>query len=482
MGQAQRDMMTGTSAPILVWVRRDLRLSANPVLAEAAASGRPVIPVFVLDEVVETHGAAPQWRLGLGVETFARALEGIGSRLILRRGRALEVLRALVAETGAASVWWSRLTDPDSRKRDEGVKAGLKAAGLEARSFPGHLLFEPWTVETGTGGFYRVYTPYWRAVKDRPVPVPPPAPKALHAPEGWPASDRLEDWRMGAAMDRGAAVVRPWLRLGEAAAADRLAAFMERGIDGYAEARDRVAEDGTSGLSENLTHGEISVWTCWHAGQRALQEGRQGAETFLKELVWRDFAHHLAFHTPHLTVRNWRPEWDGFPWNDDPARPEVLAWRQGRTGFPFVDAAMREMYVTGRMHNRARMITASVLTKHLMTNWKIGMDWFADCLVDWDPASNAMGWQWSAGSGPDAAPYFRVFNPESQAEKFDPRGLYRRRWIAEGQARPPETALAYFDAVPRSWGLSPAARPPAPVIGAAEGRARALAAYGARKA
>jgi deoxyribodipyrimidine photo-lyase len=237
-------------------------------------------------------------------------------------------------------------------------------------------------------------------------------------------------------------------------------------------------KDGTSGLSENLTHGEISARVCWHAGLRAMAEGKAGAETFLKEVIWRDFAYHLIYHTPHITSRSWRPEWDGFAWNTDATHPDVQAWMRGRTGLQAIDAAMREMYVTGRMHNRARMLVASYLTKHLLTHWKIGMDWFAECLVDWDPASNAMGWQWSAGSGPDATPYFRVFNPETQAEKFDPLGRYRRAWLAEISSQPPASALSFYEAIPRHWGLSPQDGYPAqPVVDAATGRRRALDAY-----
>jgi deoxyribodipyrimidine photo-lyase len=469
-----------TSTPILYWVRRDFRLGDNPALSAAAAYGAPIIPVFIVDEVVEGHGAAPKWRLGLGAEVFGAALEGAGSRLIVRRGRALDVLRALIAETGAREVHWNRLYDPASRARDEGVKAALTAEGIAARSHAAHVLFEPWTVETGTGGFYRVYTPFWKAVRERDPGQPLPAPR-LTAPETWPASDDLADHALGAAMDRGAEVVLPHLAVGERAAQARLDAFLADGIDAYAEARDDLARNGTSQLSENLTHGEISARTCWWAGRRAMEEGRAGAETFLKELVWRDFAHHLVHHTPHIVARNWREEWEAFAWNTDAERADVVAWQRGRTGMAIVDAAMRELYVTGRMHNRARMLVASYLTKHMLTHWKIGLDWFEDCLVDWDPASNAMGWQWSAGSGPDATPYFRVFNPETQAEKFDPHGRYRRRWVAELSAQPPETALAFFEAAPRSWGLSPRdAYPARPVVDAAEGRRRALAAYESR--
>ena len=406
-----------TQAALIYWVRRDLRLGDNPALIAAVASGRRVIPVFIHDECVEALGAAPKWRLGLGVAAFARALEGIGSRLILRRGAALGVLQGLIAETGAAAVHWARLYDPEAKVRDTAVKAALKAQGVEAVSHAGHLLFEPWTVQTQSGGFYRVYTPFWKAVKGRDVAGALHAPVALPAPEVWPASDTLDDWRMAAAMRRGAAVVAKHVRVGEAAALTRLNDFLDGPVQDYREARDRPDIEATSRLSENLTYGEISPRTIWHAGYRAMLEGKRGAEHFLKELVWREFSYHLIHHTPQITTRNWKPEWDDFPWSGDSTLSE--AWRQGRTGVQFVDAALREMYVTGTMHNRGRMIVASYLTKHLMTHWKVGLDWFADCLVDWDPAANAMGWQWAAGSGPDAAPYFRVFNPETQAAKFD---------------------------------------------------------------
>jgi deoxyribodipyrimidine photo-lyase len=465
-----------TDGPVILWFRRDLRLGDHAALAAAVASGRPVIPVFIHDEIVETHGAAPKWRLGLGVAHFASRLADIGSRLILRRGRALEALSKVIAETGATAVYWSRAYDPGSKARDTEVKAALKRVGLEARSFAGHLLFEPWDVETGSGGFYRVYSPYWRAVKDRDPGDTLPAPRALRAPAVWPASDRLEDWTTGAAMRRGADVVGAHQHVGEAVALSRLDAFVGGAIDSYKADRDFPALPATSGLSENLTYGEISPRTIWHAGQAALVTGAAGAEHFLKELVWREFAWHLMHHTPGIGTKNWREGWDDFPWRGDNADAE--RWKRGMTGEPFVDAAMREMYVTGTMHNRARMIVASYLTKHLLTDWRVGLRWFEDCLTDWDPASNAMGWQWVAGSGPDAAPYFRIFNPAGQAEKFDADGVYRRHWIAEGTARPTATARSYFDAVPKSWALQPGAPYPAPLIALDAGRERALAAYG----
>lgn len=463
--------------PSIVWLRRDLRLADHPALCAALADGGPVIVVFIHDESVDRLGAAPKWRLGLSLASLERSLVERGSRLILRRGDALGELCALVTETGAGAVHWSRLYEPDAIARDKVVKAALREEGIKAQSHAGHLMFEPWTVETKTGGCYRVYSPMWRAVKDREVAAPIKAPAHIPAPDSWPASDRLDDWRMGAGMVRGAEVCLPYQRIGEAAATERLHAFADGAIADYKDARNVPSVDATSNLSENLTYGEISPRQCWHAGQRALHQGATGAEHWLKELVWREFAYHLMYHTPHILTGNWRSDWDAFPWATDADHPEVIAWKQGRTGEPFVDAAMREMYVTGKMHNRARMIVASYLTKHLMTHWKIGLEWFADCLTDWDPASNAMGWQWVAGCGPDAAPYFRVFNPETQLEKFDPDGIYTRRWIAEGQSRPPASALAYFDAIPRSWGLDPKCPYPARLVDLARGRQRALNAY-----
>ncbi|MDB9838604.1 DNA photolyase family protein [bacterium] len=467
-------------APVILWFRRDLRTVDHGALVAACDTGRPVIPLFVLDPLTEEMGAAPKFRLGLSIAALREDLAGLGLQLILRQGDALAVLRNVVSETGAGAVYWSRLYDPKSKARDVLVKAGLKEDGLDVQSFAGHLLFEPWTVETLSGGFYRVFTPMWKNVRTRQLGNCLPAPKGINAPDVWPVSDNLDDWQMGAAMGRGADVMRPFCAVGQEAAAARLATFCEDRVADYKANRDLPAVDGTSRLSENLTYGEISPLTCWHAGWQALRDGKSDAEVFLKELVWREFAYHLAHHTPHIVEANWKPDWDGFAWNEADT-PEVLAWKQGRTGIPFVDAAMREMYVTGTMHNRGRMIVASYLTKHLMTHWKVGQAWFADCLTDWDPASNAMGWQWSAGSGPDATPYFRVFNPVSQLEKFDKGHAYADRWIAEGKLNPTDTALSYFEAIPKSWNMSARDTYPKPVMPVDLGRKRALDAYANRE-
>lgn len=464
------------STPIIIWFRKDFRLADHVALTEASRSGRPIIPVVVLDEVAENYGAATKWRLSQAIKHFEYRLKEVGLRLIFRRGRAADQLTALAREVGAGDVWWMRAYDPDAITRDTKVKLALKAAGFSAKSWPGHLLFEPWAVKTKQGGFFKVYSPMWRAVKDMDVSPPDPAARLFLAPESWPESDRLEDWSLEKGMDRGARVLSQHAQVGERAANKRLVNFLSNEIADYKERRDFPAENATSLLSENLAWGEIGPRTVWHAGQRALHEGQRGAEHFLKELVWREFAYHLIFHTPEITHQNWRREWDSFPWStqEDEA---VLRWKQGRTGIPLVDAAMREMYVTGRMHNRGRMIVGSFLTKNMLKHWRIGQKWFEECLIDWDPAANAMGWQWVAGSGPDAAPYFRVFNPETQAQKFDAEQTYIQRFVAECATDPGPEALAFFSACPRAWGLSPNDAYPSPIVTIAEGRQRALAAY-----
>jgi deoxyribodipyrimidine photo-lyase len=465
--------MTDTPSISIVWFRRDLRLADHQALTAAARAGA-VVPLFILDPETEGLGAAPRWRLEQSLISLSADLEARGLRLICRKGAALDVLRDVVAECGAASVHWTRLYDPTSKTRDTGVKEGLKADGIRAESHPGHLLWEPWEGKTKTGSFFKVYTPYWKAMKDRPVAACLPIP-ALTAPANWPRSLSVAALSLSHDMFRGGSILRRHARIGSEAARARLDWFTTRAITSYALDRDATDKDGTSALSENFTTGELSVREAWHAGQRAFAEGRTGAETFLKELVWREFAWHLIYHTPHITSGNWRPDWNGFPWGGDGEAAE--AWRRGLTGVRMVDAGMRQMYVTGKMHNRVRMLVASYLTKHLMVDWRIGMSWFADCLTDWDPASNAMGWQWTAGSGPDASPFFRIFNPDTQADKFDPQGHYRHRWLAEPFAQPHDDALSYFDAVPRAWGLSPDQPYPDPMIDLKAGRARALEAY-----
>ncbi len=465
-----------SDSPVLVWFRRDLRLSDHEALTQAAATGRPVIPVFIHDGIVENLGAAPKFRLGLGLDVFSRSLERIGSRLVFRRGPALDVLRGLITETGAGLVVWQRAYDPASMSRDRAVKSALEGVGVDVRVCRGHVLFEPSKVVTRSGEAYSVFTPFWKAVRDLDPGTPLARVNSLRPYEASLASDRIADWKMDLEMRRGRSVVARYAVVGEAAASDRLSNFVSDGIVDYAKYRNLPATGATSRLSVHLAIGEISPRTVWSIFKADLNAGG-GVEAFLRELVWREFAYHLLHHSPRMAKENWRSGWDAFPWNEDESRPEVIAWKRGRTGVEFVDAAMRELMVTGYMHNRARMIVAGYLTKHIMTHWRVGLRWFEEHLIDWDPASNAMGWQWSAGSGPDAAPYFRILNPDRQLERFDPDRIYTRRWIAEGQSRPPQTALEYFETIPRSWDLAVDSLYPPPVVSMKDGRDRALKAY-----
>jgi len=383
--------------PTIYWIRKDFRLADNPALVAALEGDGPVIPVFILDPVAEReYGAAGKWRLGQAIAAFSAVLEAKGQRLTLRRGEALATLRALIADTGARRVVWGRQYDAPSRDRDTAVKSALTEDGIEAISVQSHLMFEPWTIETKTGGPYRVYSPYKRACFEREEAIgdPLPEPGDLSAPGGWPDTDSLESWALGAAMDRGGAVVAHYANVGEAAALARLEEFVEIAAE-YDDGRNALGKTGTSRLSENYAWGEISARTAWHRIRSYMARSTKpddGPVVYLQELLWREFAYHLLFHYPDLATQNWREEWNAFPWRED--NDDAERWRRGMTGIAGVDAAMRELYATGYMHNRMRMLTASVLTKHLMIDWRVGEAWFRECLTDWDPAANAMGWQW----------------------------------------------------------------------------------------
>lgn len=493
-------MGSNDSAGALLWLRRDLRLADHPALAAALARGGPIWPVYIYDDVAEQEsGAAARWRIGQSLRALDQDIRARGGKLILRRGDALETLRALAEETGAGAVYWSRLYTPGAMARDKRVKAALREDGREAESFAGSSLMEPWALETKTGGAYRVFTPFWRALRGaysapEPLAAPDASPNAWPTGAATPESLSHEALALGREMRRGADVLARFSSAGEAAAEARLSAFLEDRLERYKTDRDFLDRDGVSGLSPHLACGEISphrIWRATRAAMLALPETETGGWHFLSELAWRDFAWSLGYHTPELFERNWRADWDAFPWRAD--NPDADYWRRGLTGEPLVDAAMRELYVTGVMHNRARMLVASYLTKHLMTDWRLGAEWFRDTLVDYDPASNAMGWQWTAGSGPDAAPYFRIYNPETQAEKFDPKGAYRARWLPQSTAQTlaleaeaeaeantdaaPQDGLLFYAACPRSWGLAPDDPAPTKRIDLAAGRQRALAAY-----
>ncbi len=457
----------------IVWFRNDLRLADNPALIAARGAGRPVVPVYVLDEEtdgIRRPGAASRWWLHHSLQSLDAALHTLGSRLILRRGRAEQAIVALAAECDAGAVYWNRVYDRGARERDSRLKQALSQRGMAAESLKANLLFEPWKAKTLAGDPFKVFTAFWRACRSLPSPGEPlPAPKRLPAPQSWPASDCLESWRLPpSAPDWSGGLGGSWVP-GEAGAIVRLMAFLDETMSRYREARDLPATDGTSRLSPHIAFGEISPRQIWQA---ATARGHSAAtEKFLAELGWREFAYYLQFHFGDLGERNFRPEFDAFPWSDDDTAIE--AWRRGRTGYPIVDAGMRQLWTTGWMHNRVRMIAASFLTKDLLIDWRVGEKWFWDSLVDADPANNAAGWQWVAGSGADAQPYFRIFNPVLQGEKFDPTGDYVRRWVPELAGLPAKT-------IHRPWTAEPALPLeiyPEPIVDHGSARTRALEAF-----
>lgn len=449
---------------VICWFRRVLRLDDHPALVAAAQDG-PVIPLVILDGAEARNHPASAQRQTMALPALEAALQARGSRLVVRRGDPATVLAQVIRDSGALAV---HASEGMPFARDQGLHDAVAAGGARLHLHPLADLVPRGRVLTKGGTPFKVFTPFWRALRRTDIAEPLPAPR-LRAPDTWPGSDG-PDWpEARAAMNRGWPVVARHVQAGEAAAHARLDAFLERVTAGYAEARDRPAKgDATSGLSDALAVGEISARRVWHRALRAQDQGRDGIEDFLRELAWREFARELFHAAPDMDRTCWRPEWNDFPWQGD--GPDAEAWRQGRTGVAMVDAGMREMFATGRMHNRVRMIAASFLVKHLMIDWRVGLDWFARCLTDWDAASNAMNWQWVAGCGPDASPFFRVFNPDGQAGKFDARRLYRDHWLQGDGARD------FARAAPRSWGSDPGRRP-APLVDLDQGRRRALAAY-----
>ena len=467
-------------APVILWFRRDLRLADNPALRAAADSGAPVIPVYVLDgERARAMGGAHLWWLDKSLRSLGAALSKAGSPLVLREGDTVEVLLKLAEETGATCILAGRLHSPGERATEEELCEKAADAGVALTLHRSGLLTEPGDVLNGSGEGYRVFTPYLRALRSQIGNVAlTQTVRKLPSHGVRLRSDRIEDWKLHPSdpdWSRGF----DW-EPGEAAAHERLADFVGGGLRDYPTARDKPGIDGSSRLSAHLHWGELSsrqVWTATRAAGEA-HHWESAVDKFLAEIVWRDFSHQVLWHQPKLPEETFNPRLKAMKWRD--AEPGFREWSRGRTGFPIVDAGMRQLWATGWMHNRVRMIVASFLTKDLLVDWRKGERWFWDTLVDGDEANNAMNWQWVAGTGPDAQPFFRVFNPVSQGEKFDPEGAYVREWI-------PELSKLHRKLIHKPWeasaeelseaGVVLGETYPKPIVDHAAARDRALAAY-----
>jgi len=462
--------------PTIVWFRDDLRLADNPALDAAVSRGTPVVAVYVLDEQspgIRPLGGAARWWLHHSLEALATALRGLRIPLVLRRGPAEAVIGDLAAATGADRIVWNRRYGGPEIAIDKAIKTALTDAGIAVESFAASLLYEPWTLKPSTGPYYKVFTAFWKAARASqhprtPLPVPDRAPGgSVDVP-----SDLLDDWGLlPKAPDWSGGLADTWTP-GEAGAQERLQTFLEGTVNDYAQSRDRPDRDATSMLSPHLRFGEISPYQVWHA--TLARDDSSGADKFLSEIGWREFSWHLLFHKPDLATTNIDSRFDRFAWHRD--QDGLRAWTNGRTGFPIVDAGMRQLWHTGWMHNRVRMIAASFLIKDLMIDWRDGEAWFWDTLVDADAANNPASWQWVAGSGADASPFFRVFNPVLQGQKFDPDGTYVRRWV-------PELADTSVKTLHEPWKATGGTveNYPAPIVDHARARQRALDAFKALK-
>jgi deoxyribodipyrimidine photo-lyase len=490
MSRADDDSPTSAAERAsIVWFRDDLRLADNPAFTAATERGGPVVPVYILDDEspgIRPLGGAARWWLHGSLQRLGEALDKRGTPLILRRGPARDVIRDLIRECGAGAVFWNRRYGLAGRDVDTAIKAAGAADGVEMHSFGAALLFEPWTITTSSGDPFSVFTPFWRSCLTRgepraPLPVPPLAP----AHPGPIASDPLDDLALLPTRPDWAGGLRAANDPGEAAALRRLRGFVRDDLAFYADRRNDPAVRGTSRLSPHLRWGEVSPFQVWHAVMTearadAADENLQKATTaFLGEIGWREFCYHQLFHSPDLARRNLNARFDAFEWKD--ADPAVLrAWQFGRTGFPLVDAGMRALWRDGTLHNRVRMVVASFLIKNLRIDWREGEAWFWDTLVDADEANNAANWQWVAGSGADAAPFFRVFNPVLQSHKFDAEGDYIREYVPELAHVPApkvhEPWTLQQDLVAKAEGEDGGGYP-APIVDLAASRREALAAY-----
>lgn len=483
--------MSADNTPVICWFRSDLRLHDNPALTAAVETGRPVLPVFILDDEtpgIWKRGGASRWWLHHSLAAFEQALQKSGLHpLVYASGDARQVLPKVLKKTGAKSVYWNRCYEPWAMQRDKKIKSDLKESGIDVHSFAGYLLFEPWEIKNKSDQSYRVYTPFSKACFEKAEHLKPP----LNAPQ---IKNRHKDASLYHDLSLGDLALMPkieWYGImqktwtpGEAGALARFESFLENGIGDYKNARDFPAqEDGVSGLSPHLHFGEISPRHIWHAVRTRMAQKKSArhfethALGWQRQLVWREFSYHLLYESPDFPEKPWNKKFADFPWHRDDVALEK--WQKGQTGYPIIDAGMRQLWQTGWMHNRVRMIVGSFLVKNLLLHWRDGEDWFWDTLVDADLGNNAAGWQWIAGCGADAAPYFRVFNPVLQSKKFDPEGAYIRKYVPELKDLPDEYIHTPWEAPPMIRQL--AKNYPPPMVDLASSRDRALQAYNEMK-
>lgn len=473
--------------PIIWWIRRDTRLEDNPALYEAARSGHPVIPLYIHapeEEAPWEPGAACHWWQHHSLERLARDLKKHGSRLVIRQGKSLEVLREVIREAKAEGVHWNRLYEPLIVERDTIIKSSLRTDGYTAKSFASALLYEPAFIRNKSDKPFQVFTPFWKhlqSLDDPPAPVPSPG--KIPGPTKWPKSLSVDDLNLLPRIKWYKTMEECWTP-GEAGGRAALSRFLDDAITHYEEERNRPDRESVSRLSPFLHHGDLSPRQLWHEVRSAMESSGMGKMdraacwSWLRQLAWREFSHHLLFHIPHTMEEPLREEFKAFPWEND--HKALKAWQQGRTGYPIVDAGMRQLWATGWVHNRVRMITASFLVKHLRIHWLEGARWYWDTLVDASLANNTMGWQWTAGCGADAAPYFRIFNPITQGEKFDESGDYTRKWIPEIALLPDKTLWKPWESSEEELKLSGVRLGkdyPRPIVDHSTERENALGAY-----
>ncbi len=482
-----------TTKPIIVWLRHDLRLLDNPALYHACQKSDQIVPVYILDDDAAADwkmGAASRWWLHHSLNAFKKDLqEKLGLNLILKRGKAGAILDKIIQETAAETVFWNRNYEPWSIERDKNIKSDLKNQDIDVETYNGRLIFEPWDIETQSGDPYKVFTPFWKNCMDDPKlrdPYPVPDQENLKTPSL--ESDALDDWDLlPTAPDWSGGIADFW-EVGENAAQARFDYFLDNTVEVYKDKRDIPSLDATSRLSPHLHFGEISPLYVYHKTKPLLDEAHGNSDTyknikhFISEIGWREFSYHLLYHFPHTPDEPLYDKFKKVPW--DKNEHAIQAWQKGQTGIPIVDAGMRQLWQTGWMHNRVRMLVGSLLVKNMLMDWRVGEKWFWDCLVDADLANNTQGWQWVAGCGADAAPYFRIFNPVTQGERFDGHGDYVRQYVPELKDLPEKYIHKPWEADEKTLkdaGIELGKDYPKPIVDLKQSREKALDAFGEMK-